>query len=285
VDDPRKDALTRPDGIAARLSAMRTQAGLQKKDVAEAAGWHPSKVTRIEAGGQMPSPTDVREWATATGAPDDERDAVLDLLETALTRHVDWRLSMRRGQADIQREYSELVKQSATVTHFETFAVPGLLQTSTYAERMFREVRKANDLPVDDAPAAVVERMSRQRWLYEPGRRFEFLLAESVLRWMPVPTAAMRAQLDRLQTVIGLENVRFGIVPFGPVDAFPMTACALYRASDGTLSAYVETILGDSEAAGDRADRLARVVDRLWATAVEGDAARALITAAIQHLP
>jgi hypothetical protein len=233
VDDPRKEALTRPD---------------------------------------------------KTGASDADRDAVLDMLETAMTLHVDWRLSMRRGQAEVQRKYSELVAQSIAVTHFETFAVPGLLQTSTYAERMFREVMAVNQVPVDDVPAAISERMSRQRWLYEPGRRFEFLLTESVLRWAPVPAPAMRAQLDRLQTVIGLENVRFGIVPFGPVDAFPMTACALYSAADGTIAAYVETILGDSEAKGDRADRLAQVVDRLWADAAEGDDARAIIARAARDL-
>lgn len=281
--DPLKDALTRPDGIAARLRAMR--AGMPAKDLAAEAGWHPAKVSRIENGRQMPSADDVRTWAGIAGADTEALTAVLDLLDTAQTEHQDWRLSMRRGQAEVQREYTELVAGSVEVTHFETFAVPGLLQTSTYAERMFREVIAVNEVPIDDVPAAIAERMSRQRWLYEPGRRFSFLLAEPVLRWLPVPAPAMRAQLDRLQSVIGLDNVRFGVVPLGPVDAFPMTACALYRAGDGTITAQVETMIGDSGATGERAERLARVVDRLWADAVEGDEARALISAAARDLP
>jgi Domain of unknown function (DUF5753) len=65
----------------------------------------------------------------------------------------------------------------------------------------------------------------------EPAHRpqFELLLAEPVLRWLPCPTEVIRAQLDRLQTVIGLPNARLGVVPLGgQLDTMPQNSFVLY---------------------------------------------------------
>ena len=56
--------------------------------------------------------------------------------------------------------------------------------------------------------------MARQAILYEQGRGFHFVIAESVLLFALCPPAAMLEQIDRLLSLSLLPNVRLGIVPF-----------------------------------------------------------------------
>ena len=276
--------LTQPEGLATRLRVLRVQAGLSGKDLADANNWAQSKVSRIENGQQMPSPEDVEAWAQACGA---SAEAVRDLLharEDARIAHATFKSRMRRGQARVQHSYSELVRTSSLIRHFETVYVPGPLQVPDYARRVLTEMISLHDLEIDDVDAAVGERMLRAQMLYDPAKRFEFLLAEPVLRWLICPPAVMRAQLDRLQTVIGLEQVRFGIVPMGvQIATTPQNSFQVYVGKEAV--AVTETFIGETWHRDDQAAAYGRALDRLWKDAVEGDAARRLITSASQALP
>src|SRR6185369_6735029 len=107
-------------------------------------------------------------------------------------------------------------------------------------------------LDVQDVDMAVATRLQRQQLLYDPSRSFEFLLAEPVLRWLLVPANIMRGQLDRLQTIIGVPNIRFGIVPMGvELTAIPQNSVVLYVGSE-TVAA-VETFVAESFYRGDDA--------------------------------
>lgn len=284
VMDPIKNALTRPGGIADRLRDMREQAGMAAKDVAAANGWAASKVSRIESGRQRPSPEDIRAWGRATGASDTAVGEVLQILEEAKVEHRDWRLSMSRGQAEVQADYNELARTADLIRHFEMAAIPGLLQTPDYARHMFAEMVRLHDLEVQDIDAAVATRLQRQQLLYDPSKSFEFLLAEPVLRWLLVPANVMRGQLDRLQTVIGVPNVRFGVVPMGvELTAIPQNSVVIYMGPEAV--AAVETFAAESFYRGDEAATCGRALDRLWENAVTGDRAREMIVEASRALP
>ena len=54
--NPIEDRLTQPDGLVEQLLALRERAGLSSKDLAERANWHPSKVSKIGNGRQVPTP-------------------------------------------------------------------------------------------------------------------------------------------------------------------------------------------------------------------------------------
>jgi hypothetical protein len=76
----------------------------------------------------------------------------------------------------------------------------------------------------------------------------------------------MRAQLDLLQTVIGVPNVRLGIIPLGvQLDTVPQNNFVL----DDDV-AKVETFVGESSHTGDQAASYAAIVNRLWTTASRG---------------
>jgi transcriptional regulator with XRE-family HTH domain len=267
--------------VAEQLRAIRLQSGLANKDLAAQLGWAPSKVSRIENGHQQPTPSDITAWLQAAGAPADQASALVALLEEARLSERQWKRRMRRGQAPVQAGYNELVRRSALVRHFETVYVPGLLQTPDYARRVLEEMVTLQHLDVADVDEAVAVRVQRQSLLYEKSKRFEFLLAEPVIRWLLCPPEVMRAQIDRLQTIVGLPNVRFGILPMGVVLATaPQNKFELYDDL-----ACVETFIGETRHTGDEAAAYAAAMDRMWGEAREGDAARALLIRAADELP
>lgn len=276
--------LTQPEGMATRLRALRVQAGLSGKQLADAHGWQQSKVSRIENGRQMPSVEDIEAWVQTCGAGADAAGELLMLREEARIAHATFRSRMKAGQQKVQESYNELVRKSRLIRYFETSFVPGLLQVPGYARSVLREMIDLHDLEIDDVDAAVNARMQRQQMLYDPSKSFELLVAEPVLRWLICPPAVMREQLDRLQTVIGLERVRFGIVPMGvELQWTPQNSFQMYIGEDPVVA--VETFIGETFHRGDEAEAYGRALDRLWDEAVTGEDARRLIIAATQALP
>jgi transcriptional regulator with XRE-family HTH domain len=277
--------LTQPEGLATRLRLLRAQAGLSGKDIADANGWAQSKVSRIESGKQTPSADDITAWCRACAAGNDVLQELLRKQAEARVWNATFRHRMRHGQEGIQLDYAALARESSLIRHFETVFVPGPLQIPEYAHAILTGMRNLHSAGTDDVDQAVAARMQRQQMLYEPGKRFEFLLAEPVLRWLIVPPAVMRAQLDRLQTMIGLERVRFGIIPMGvELATVPQNTVELYTREDGVL-AVAETFIGETWHRGDEARRYAAVLDNLWQDAAEGENARQLIVNAALALP
>ncbi len=279
-----KDWLTRPEGLATRLRALRAQAGLSGKELADAHGWQQSKVSRIESGEQRAKPADIEAWARTCGADDAAARDLLHLHDEAQIWHATFKSRMARGQTAVQKSYSDLARTSDLIRHFETTFVPGPLQVPEYAHAILSAMKELHGT-IDDVDAAVGERMQRTQMLYDPAKRWEFLLAEPVLRWLLCPPTVMRTQLDRLQTVIGLERVRFGIIPMGVELAMaPQNTVEVYTGTAETI-AVAETFIGETWFRDDEALAYDRALDQQWEDAAEGDAARELIARAIRALP
>jgi uncharacterized protein Usg len=120
--------------------------------------------------------------------------------------------------------------------------------------------------------------------LYDPAKQWEFLIAEPVLRWLLPEAPVMREQLDRLQTVIGLDRVRFGIIPMGvQLATTPQNTVEIYY-TDNDVIAVTETYIGENWHLAADAAKYARALDLQWEDAVEGDAARELIVRAKDSL-
>lgn len=74
---------------------------------------------------------------------------------------------------------------------------------------------QARDTAWHHATRTVRARIRRQRALYEPGKRFRFLVWEGALYVRTCPREVHASQLDRLVSLIGLDTVELGIVPLG----------------------------------------------------------------------
>lgn len=267
--------------IGDRLRDLRQTAGLTGQALAAKFGWQQSKVSRLENSRQLPTAADIRQWVIGCNGKPANADEMIAVLDSIQAGHRDWKRQMRRGPAAVQASYNQLVTDSAVVRHFETAYVPGLLQTAGYAHAVLAEASRLAEVADPDVDAAVMTRMQRQQMLYDPAKQFQFLLCEAVLRWVICPPAVMRAQLDRLQSVIGLPNVRFGVLPFGvQLTTTPQNSFQLY---DDV--AVAETFVGEWTYTAEDSATYARILDQMWLEAMEGTAARQLILAAMEALP
>lgn len=197
--------------LGARLRELRTGAGMQGKQLAVRLGWHPSKVSRLERGRQTPTAEDLAAWAAATGSP-----AVAEELASRLrgleTHYRSWRRQLAGGHRARQDLAATETSQARVVRGLEVDVVPGLFQTAEYARHVFLRYAELQDTP-RDTDDAVRARMRHQESLYEPGRRFRFLLWESALHVRICPEPVLDAQLERLIGLSGLDTVDLAVIP------------------------------------------------------------------------
>src|SRR5260370_3548698 len=87
--------------IAYRLREIRLDAGLTKRAVAAAAGWHESKCSRIENARTPPSDADIRAWCGICEAGDQTADLIA-ASRAADSTWTQWRRLGRPGLPRIQ---------------------------------------------------------------------------------------------------------------------------------------------------------------------------------------
>ncbi|SFS40491.1 DUF5753 domain-containing protein [Saccharopolyspora flava] len=184
-----------------------------------------------------------------------------------------WKRQLRSGHAPRQEQSRQAERDASVIRVFELVVVPGIVQTAEYARYVFTASSELHRSPRDTS-AAVQARMQRQEVLYDEGKTIELLIAESALRYPVCPAPVMAAQVDRIMALAGLPSLRLGIVPLGAVlPAIPMHG--FWLVDD---QVRVETV--DSEMHSRDPDKHAlytRLLDALWDSAVEGEAARAVL--------
>jgi len=153
--------------------------------------------------------------------------------------------------------------------------VPSLLQTPQYARCVLDMWSCVSECAVD-LDEAVVARMRRQEALYEPGREFQFVIAEHVLRspWIGGFEVTL-GQLSHLEYLSRLKNVTLGIVP---VPAASPRESFLILDDQVIIESFKDRISSDSAAACNHQ------VDQFMSHSVSGMEARRLIRIAAGHL-
>ncbi|MFF1813878.1 helix-turn-helix domain-containing protein [Streptomyces sp. NPDC058251] len=201
------------EALGARLRELRTETGLNGKEFAERLSWQRSKVSRLENGKQTATEADVVAWAHGAGQPNvvDELKRSLRGLETA---YRSWKRQLAAGHRAVQEGHVVQEAQAETIHLFESGIIPGVFQTPEYARGVLTDVSTRLGTP-RDIEEGVRARMKRQEALYEPGHHFHALIWEGALHVVRCAPEAMAAQLDRLGSLIGLDTVTLGVVPFG----------------------------------------------------------------------
>ena len=260
--------LSRVQGqLASELLTLRNLAGLSQRalrDGAEKDGLaalSQSAISRAERAELLLDRRQTEAWLGVTGADEAARDRVLALTEAAHGETRSWSRLMEG--VDHLQEVARARNDAATrVRNFQLAVVPGLLQTAEYARQVLAHVH------ADPAPA-VAARLQRQQVLYETGRRFDFLIAERLLR-PPVGPAVRAGQLHHLASLATLEVVSIGIVP-EEVDTGLASHGFVIRDSAEAGDAYVtiellhgEQVITDPEPV----ENYERAWDRLWESAV-----------------
>ena len=265
-----------------RMRALRHDAGLSAKDVAERLGWPASKLSKLEHGRQAASAQDIIGWAGAVGVPDGVRDELLADARSLRVEYDSWKRQLHRGFAAVQNASRPLESATTQLRAFEVGLVPGLLQSAEYARNVFSNNARYR-AGVTDIEAAVAARLRRQEVLYEPGKTFEFLVTESALSAVLCPLPVLRAQLKKLLVLGGLDTVELAVIP---VEArLPKAAGHGFWIFDDSL-VLVETLSAElSLRDADDVELYVRHFERLWEVAETGDGARAVISRVLARLP
>jgi transcriptional regulator with XRE-family HTH domain len=268
------------EALGARLRELRADAGLSGRQLAALAGWHFTKVSKLEGGKQHPSDADLRAWCAHCQAPGEAGDLIASAHSVA-SMYLEWRRQGRAGMRRPQRAKTPAYERAKLFRIYEPALIPGLFQTAEYATWIMTAFIGFHDLP-NDLDQAVAARLERQRLLYSGDRRFAVLLEEQALRTQVGDTQTMAGQLDRLITVMSLHRVSLAIIP-AIAERHTTPTAGFWIFDDDT--AQVETVSAELTITAYREVALfAKKFALLQRSAVTGPPARALITQAMADL-
>ena len=221
----------------AELKRLRQRAGITQADVAEQTNYALATVSAYETGTRIPS-ADFAERADRLFGTDGDLARLQQLVE---------RVSVRpwfRDRVDVERKARE-------IHEYESYQVPGLLQTSDYARAIVSSVRPV--LPDDAIERAVALRMTRQQIL-EPDEdapldqdnalRMWAIIDESALNRVVGGPEIMRAQREHLLIMAQRPNVTIQIIPDaeGATCAFGRAFAVLVSRSSNSSVVYFEDV-------------------------------------------
>ncbi|WP_433227438.1 helix-turn-helix domain-containing protein [Actinomadura formosensis] len=270
------------EALGARLRELRQDARLAQRRLAELAGWHESKVSKIEHGKQTPSEGDIHTWCRLVGAEDHVPDLIATVRNIS-TAYREWRREWRAGAHRRQQAIATQEAETTLFRIFEPMVIPGLLQTREYAAQRFAD-NIAFHGTGGDAETAVQARMDRQDVLRrgDRDRRFHMVMCEVALTIGLADDDVMIAQLERLLTLSILPRLSLGIIP---------TRARHRRAPHHGFWVFDERLVLVDTAAAELAITQPREIavyiqefSWLASSAVYGAAARELINAAIRTL-
>ncbi|NRQ38272.1 helix-turn-helix transcriptional regulator [Nonomuraea sp. NN258] len=199
------------EALGVRLRDIRRDAGLSGVELAALAGWHSSKVSRIEYGKRNASEDDLRVWCQHCHTEDQLADLVATL-RSIETMYVEWRRQLGVGTRKRQRDRLTMEAETSLFRMFETFYIPGLFQTPEYAGSVMTSVVELLRVP-NDVAQGVQARMERRHILFRKKHRFHAVICEVALSAGVVPPDVIPGQLDQLLRDMELPTVRLGVIP------------------------------------------------------------------------
>ncbi|MEU9156112.1 helix-turn-helix transcriptional regulator [Streptomyces sp. NPDC048417] len=175
-------------------------------------GWTKVKISKLENGRQTATAEDLRAWADGTGQPESYDDLLARL--RGFESHIrSWRRQLAAGHRAVQDAATVEHERSHVLTIWENVLIPGMLQTPDYARHTFNRHADLMRSP-RDTEDAVRARIQRQEGLYRPGRKYRIMVWEGALHSLICPPSVLATQLHHLASVIGLDTVELGIIPF-----------------------------------------------------------------------
>ena len=194
--------------LGLRLRQFRLAKGMTVEDVAKELLCSPTKISRAETGARRPTLRDVRDLCKIYEVDSGESAELMVLARQA--REQGW-----------WTKYSDLkitpfigMEQAATaITCFGMYFVPALLQTEDYAREIIKGI--APKIDPDILGQRVEARMRRQKLLVQPKPpRYRALLDEAVLHRQVGGTAVMKAQLDKILSLMKDEIALIQVIPY-----------------------------------------------------------------------
>jgi hypothetical protein len=275
---PNEHAFTlRAQWLGQQLREMREGAGLTLKDVGNYLQRDGSTVSRIESGRLPARVPEVLTYLDLCGVDDPKRRADLKKMAEDV-----WQKGWWDGfTADVVGSLIDwiwLENRAVRVQAFQVSVVPGLLQTSDYAESLIRSEQP--DATDEQVARFVAVRLGRQRRLAgESLLKLSTVVDEGVLRRIVGGRAVMRDQLTHLMDLARRPNIDIRVLraeagshasPDGGFDLLTMPR-------PYPLVAGISTAAGNLVVEGTDAEALVRRYDRLRGAALRESATTAFL--------
>jgi transcriptional regulator with XRE-family HTH domain len=194
------------------LVRLRKGSGLTQEQVAADLEWSPSKLIRVEGGQSKITKVDLNALLTSYGVTSESHRERLQALNR-VARERAWWDSYRDDVSSAYLGYVGFEAGASSIRQFQIAAVPGLLQTAGYAEKLTASI--FGEVAAGRVDSIVGLRLRRQAELGRrlPPLRQYFVLDEAAIRRhvgiksdpaiMPdqLRSLADRAERDRLVTV------------------------------------------------------------------------------------
>ncbi len=271
--------------LAAELRKLRERAGLSGDQAAEALGWSPSKVSRIETCRVGVTAKDLGralDLYQVTGA---KRDALLTLARTAKQRG--WWDTYDSLPTDYAN-YIELEAEASYLKRYDLLLVHGLLQTEKYARAVIRSTLMSL-VSAQEIDRRVDVRLTRQGLLHRPELlQLWVVMDEAALRRVVGGPKVMREQCEHLLARAEMPNVTIQVLP-NSLGAHPGAVAAFtVLGFPGTYDSdvvYVETMTSSLYVEGDAdVHRYSLAFDRLRAMALGPDESLSMIAEVAESL-
>ena len=268
------------EALGGRLRDIRVEAGLNARALARLAGWHYTKVSKLEHGTRPPSREDISTWCHLCGA-DDQAAELRAAARSIDAMYVEWRRQMRAGMKHFQGGYVPLYERTHLFKAYETTVLPGILNTPAYSAAILRFYIDFLELD-SDLDAAVAARAERQKILYQAGRTLLFVIEEQALRTRVGDATVMAEQLDRLLVLMSLPSVSLGIIP-AAAERHSLTQGSFWIFDDVRVQVETASAGIDITQPGE-VTLYTRVFERLQRSASYGRPARTLVQRALDEL-
>lgn len=241
---PNNDNLSsRRVQLGEKLLRLRNAIGVSGRKMATDLGWSQPKISRTEAGLNVPPTKDIERWLDYCNASDQEKQEVLALLDEVTTEVVTNRELNRGGHAAQQRARIQHNADADLICVYQPEVVPGIFQTPEYARRLLLAIGAATPETVADSVAA---RMEGQAILYDESKTLTAVITETALAWQPWPASVAREQLDRLRTLATLPNVHIGVISREQQKKAPTSnSFVLTRWPDGAMDVVAEQLTAE----------------------------------------
>jgi len=225
--------------LAGELRRLRNETGMSLDQVAGQVDWNPSKVSRIETATTAVTPDDVERLLDLYGVGETRRAALVQLAKDADKRG--WWVAYPDV---ITGAFIDMEDAAVEIDDWENALVPGLLQTSAYARRVFQVCRPdASDAQLEEHVRARMARKPLLERAQPP--RLHAVLDEAVFRRMQGDQEVFDGQVRTLRETP--PHVTIQVVPFAVTfhSAMDSSFTILKFGEELPDKAYVEGIGGD----------------------------------------
>lgn len=205
--------------LARQLRGLRARAGLGSVEAAARAEMSQPKISRIENCRTVPSSTDINVLCQVYGATPEERSELIQMAEFVQEESRRARVVLSRNAAKLQGTWERMDAKSKLRRSFSPAMVCGILQTPDYIRVVFEGA-----IAPDVIEETVQARLARRKTLAKDARQQHVLImTEGALRWQMGSAGLMLEQIDVIDEISHLPNVRVGVIPWTRPARFAVT--------------------------------------------------------------